>query len=181
MHNNSNVVPLTLRPHLVSFLLKEMVGEVRTYANYKCKIIDIPRRSYIYNFLLQKIEKTDYHSRKNISSFNIYLDVKARSRKRFIAKGKFYQEETMGRNFVYLPEEHMEEVNDLFESIFRNTFYSYVTAKAENNVAVTSAILSFIDKYDLFEAHISQPQLRQLYYRIKESGICASLQGKLKR
>lgn len=180
MHSNSNVVPLTLRPHLVSFLLKEMIGEERTYAGYKCKIIDIPRRSYIYNFLLEKIEKTDYPL-KNISAFNIYLDVKAKSRKRFIAKGKFFQEETMGRSFVYLPQEYMEEVNDLFEHIFRNTFYSYVTAKAENNEAVTSAILSFIDKYELFEAHVSQPQLRQLYYRIKASGICASLQGKLKR
>ncbi len=180
MHNNSNVVPLILRPHLVSFLLKEMVGEERTYAGYKCKILDIPKRSYLYDFLLQRIENTDYPI-LNINSFNIYLDIKASSRKRFIAKGKFFQVQAMGKKFVYLPPEYTEEVNDLFEQLFRTTFYSYVTAKADNNEQITAAILSFIDKYELFEAGISQPQLRQLYYRIKESGICASIQGKLKR
>lgn len=181
MHNNSNVVPLTLRPHLVSFLLKEMVGEERSYAGYKCKILDIPKRSYLYDFLLQRIEKSDYPIGKDINSFNVYLDVKATSRRRFVVKGKFFQIQSLGRSFVYLPQEFMEEVNDLFEQLFRTTFYSYVTAKADNEERITSAILSFIDKYELFEAGISQPQLRQLYYRIKDSGICASIQGKLKR
>lgn len=180
MHNNSNVVPLTLRPHLVSFLLKEMVGEERLFAGFKCKILEIPKRSYLYDFLLQKVEKTDFPV-KNITSFNIFLDIKATSRKRFVAKGKFHQIQSMGKSFVYLPQEYVEEVNDLFEQLFRTTFYSYVTAKSDNQEQISTSILSFIDKYELFEAGISQPQLRKLYYRIKDSGICASIQGKLKR
>lgn len=176
----SNIIPLRLRPHLVSFLMKEMQGEGKSFAGYKCKIIDIPSCSFVGSFLLEHLVKIDYPV-KNIESFNIFLDVKAKSRKRYISKGNFYKIESLGKSFVYLPEEFVKIVNNIFEQQFRNSFYNYVDARVENNILVTTAILSFIDKYDLFEANITQPQLRKLYYRMKENGLCFSLQNRLRR
>lgn len=177
---SSNIIPLRLRPHLVSFLMKEMQGEGKSFAGYKCKIIDIPSCSFVGSFLLEHLVKIDYPV-KNIESFNIFLDVKAKSRKRYISKGNFYKIESLGKSFVYLPEEFVKIVNNIFEQQFRNSFYNYVDARVENNILVTTAILSFIDKYDLFEANITQPQLRKLYYRMKENGLCFSLQNRLRR
>ena len=53
----SNIIPLTLRPHLVSFLMKEMKGEVRSYAGSRISVFDISRKSFIGKFLLEHLEK----------------------------------------------------------------------------------------------------------------------------
>lgn len=177
---SSNIIPLRLRPHLVSFLMKEMQGEGKSFVGYKCKIINIPAYSFVGSFLLDHLEKIDYPIR-NIETFNIFLDVKANSRKRFISKGNFYKIESLGKSFVYLPEEFAETINNIFEQQFRNSFFNFVDARVENKMLVTTAILAFIDKYDLFEANVTQPQLRKLYYRMKENGLCFSLQNKLRR
>lgn len=177
---NSNIIPLRLRPHLVSFLMKEMQGEGKSFAGYKCKIVNIPSYSFVGAYLLEHLVKIDYPV-KNIESFNIFFDVKATSRKRFISNGKFYKIETLGKSFVYLPEEFAETINNIFEQQFRNSFFNFVDARVENKMLVTTAILAFIDKYDLFESNVTQPQLRKLYYRMKENGLCFSLQSKLRR
>lgn len=177
---NSNIIPLRLRPHLVSFLMKEMQGESKNFASYRCKVLNISCYSFVGSFLLDHLEKIDYPV-KNIETFNIFLDVKATSRKRFVSEGKFYKIEGLGKSFVYLPEEYVQTVNNIFEQQFRNSFFHYVDGRVENKTLVTQAILAFIDKYDLFEANITQPQLRQLYYRMKEDGLCFSLQNNLRR
>lgn len=178
--NDNNIIPLKLRPHLVSFLMKELVGESRTFAGFKCSVHQIERHSFIYNYLLDNIEKTDYPI-KDITGFNIFLNIEAKSRRRYIAKGNFYKVQGMGKSFVYLPEKFVEDINDLFEQQFRTTFYSYVLARAHDEERKTNAIMSFIEKYDLFEVGVTQIQLRQLFYRISSTGICSPLQGKLKR
>lgn len=177
---NSNIVPLRLRPHLVSFLMKEMQGESKTFAGYRCKVLNVPGYSFVGSFLLDHLEKINYPI-KNIETFNIFLDVKATSRKRFISEGKFYKVESLGKSFVYLPEEFVQTVNNIFEQQFRNSFFNYVDARVENKSLVTQAILGFIEKYDLFEANVTQPQLRKMYYRMKEDGLCFSLQNNLRR
>ena len=177
---SSNIVPLRLRQHLVHFLMKEMQGESKSFAGYRCKVLNIPAYSFVGTFLIEHLEKIDYPV-KNIETFNIFLDVKTKSRKRFISNGKFYKIESLGRSFVYLPEEFSETINNIFEQQFRNSFYNFVEARSENNVLVTTSILAFIDKYDLFEADITQPQLRKLYYRMKENGLCFSLQNRFRR
>ncbi len=177
---NSNIVPLVLRPHLVSFLMKEMQGEGKTFAGFKCKTINITPYSFVGKFLLENLEKIDYPV-KNIKRFNIFLDVKATSRKRYISQGKFFKVESLGKSYVHLPEEFSDTINNIFEQQFRNSFYHYVDARVESKVLVTTAILSFIDKYDLFEANVTQIQLRKLYYRMKADGLCFSLQNNIRK
>lgn len=177
---NSNIVPLRLRPHLVSFLMKEMQGEAKTFAGYRCKVLNVPRHSFVGTFLLSHLEKIDYPV-KDIHTFNIFLDVKAASRHRFVASGKIYKVEEMGRSFVHLPEKYSQLIYNIFEQQYRTAFYNYVEARVENNVLIAQAIMSFIDKYDLFEANVTQIQLRKMYYRLKKDGLCFSLQNNLRR
>lgn len=177
---SSNIIPLVLRPHLVNFLMKEMRGEAKNFAGFKCKTIDIPSYSFVGKFLLEHLEKIDYPV-KNIQKFNMFLDVKATSRKRYISTGKFFKVESLGKSYVHLPEEFSETINNIFEQQFRNSFFHYVDARVESKVLVTTAILSFIDKYDLFEANVTQIQLRKLYYRMKDDGLCFSLQNNIRR
>lgn len=177
---NSNIVPLRLRPHLVNFLMKEMQGESKSFAGYRCKVVNIPGYSFVGAFLLDHLEKINYPV-KNIERFNVFLDVKATSRKRFIAQGSFYKVESLGKSFVYLPEQYVQTVNNIFEQQFRNSFFHYVDARVENKMLVTQSILAFIDKYDLFEANVTQIQLRKLYYNMKKDGLCFSLQNNLRK
>lgn len=177
---SSNIVPLRLRPHLVSFLMTEMNGESKSFAGYRCKILEISRYSFVGAYLLDHLVKIEYPV-KNINNFNIFLDVKATSRKRYVAQGNFYKVESLGKSFVYLPEEFAETINNSFEQQFRSAFFHYVDARVENSGLVTQAILSFIEKYDLFEANITQIQLRKLYYKIKKEGLCFSLQNNLRK
>lgn len=177
---NSNIIPLVLRPHLVSFLMKEMQGEGKTFAGFKCKTIKINSYSFVGKFLLEHLEKLDYPI-KNIQRFNIFLDVQASSRKRFVTKGQFYKVEALGSSYVYLPEAFTETINNIFEQQFRNSFYHYVDARVDSNMLVTTAIQSFIDKYDLFEANMTTSQLHKLYYRMKKEGLCYSLQNNIRR
>ncbi|MGV8914358.1 MAG: hypothetical protein ACOH1X_02805 [Kaistella sp.] len=176
----SNIVPLKLRPHLISFLMTEMQGESKSFAGYRCKIVNIPGHSFVGSFLLEHLQKIDYPV-KNIQTFNIFLDVKATSRKKYVSKGNFYKVESLGKSYVYLPERFANTVNNIFEQHFRNSFFHFVDARVENKVLVTTAILAFIDKYDLFEANVTQPQLRKMYYRMKTEGLCHSLQNNLRR
>ncbi|MEC5156638.1 hypothetical protein [Chryseobacterium sp. MP_3.2] len=178
--SNSNIVPLKLRPHLVSFLMTEMQGESKSFAGYRCKILNIPGHSFVGSFLLEHLEKIDYPV-KNIQTFNMFLDVKATSRKRFVSKGSFYKIESLGRSYVYLPQEFAETVNNIFEQHFRNSFFHYVDARVDNGNCITRSILAFIDKYDLFEVNFTQAQLRQLYYKLKKEGLCFSLNNNLRR
>lgn len=177
----NNIVPLTLRPHLVYFLMKEMKGETKNYAGIRCTVFDISRKSFIGKFLLEHLEKIDYPVR-NISRFNFFAEISAGSRSRkHLSSGSFYKKEMLGETFVYLPEQYVDDVNELFEEMFRSSFFNYVQARADDDLLVTQAILLYIDKYDLYECGMNQDQLRKLYYRISKNGICSSMQGKLYR
>ncbi|AZA93029.1 Uncharacterised protein [Chryseobacterium nakagawai] len=178
---NSNIIPLTIRPHLVFFLIKELTGTEKIFAGFKCKTYDLSKDSLIGRFIIDRLDKCDYPV-KNVEKFNFFLEIKNTTRKRWIANGKFFKIENLSRSFVVLPDIYKEEVNDLIEQQFRTVFYSYVAAYKDDEETISMAILRFIEKYDLFEAGFSQIQLRKLYYRMRESGgVCAQLQGKLSR
>ena len=178
---NSNIIPLTLRPHLVFFLMKELTGTEKTFARFKCKTYDLSKDSLIGKFIIDRLEKLDYPV-KNVDRFNFFLEIKNTTRRRWNAQGKFFKIENLSKSFVFLPDQFREEVNDLIEQQFRTVFYSYVIAYKDDDENISKAILRFIDKYDLFEAGFSQAQLRKLYYRMREAGgVCAQLQGKLSR
>jgi len=181
LKTSAAIVPLTLRPHLVFFLIKELTGSSKNFAGFKCKTHDLSRDSLIGRFILERLEKLDYPI-KNIDKFNFFLEIKNPTRARFIAKGNFYKIENVGKSFVHLPEKYRDEVNDLIEQQFRTAFYSYLSANSDNDESISKAIMKFIEKYDLFEAGFSQAGLRKLYYRMREGGgLCATLQGKLPR
>ncbi len=176
----SNIIPLRLRPHLINYLMTEMNGEEKTFAGYKCKTIEIPKLSPVGRFIIDRLVKTDYPV-KDISSFNFFADIKNISRKRWVAAGRAYKVENFKRSFVMLPETYAEEVNDLLEHHFRTAFYYYVQGRGDQGEKITRSIIGFIEKYDLYEAGISDIQLRKLYYRMKSSGTMSALQGKLSR
>ncbi|MFC7345996.1 hypothetical protein ACFQO9_04595 [Chryseobacterium zhengzhouense] len=181
MKTSAAIVPLTLRPHLVFFLIKELTGDSKIFAGFKCKTHDLSRDSLIGRFILERLEKLDYPV-KEIKNFNFFLEIKNPTRARYIAKGNFYKIENLGKSFVQLPEKFREDVNDLIEQQFRTAFYSYISANSDNDESISKAILKFVDKYDLFEAGFSQAGLRKLYYRMREAGgVCSTLQGKLPR
>ncbi|KFF26879.1 hypothetical protein [Chryseobacterium vrystaatense] len=178
---NSNIIPLTLRPHLVFFLIKELKGTEKTFAGFKCKTFDLSKDSLIGRFIIERLDKIDYPVR-NVEKFNFFLEIKNTTRRRWIAQGKFFKVENLCKSFVFLPDQFKEEVNDLIEQQFRTVFYSYVIAYKDDEENISKAILKFIDKYDLFECGFSQMQLRKLYYRMKDGGgVCAQLQGRLSR
>lgn len=178
---NNNIVPLRLRPHLVSFAMKEMSGEIIQYTNMKCKTVEIPRKSRLGKFLLERLKKTNYPI-KDIITFNFFANIRVNSRNQFIVEGQIWKREKLGNTFVFLPEEFMEDVNDIFEDMYRNAFFSFIESRSEKNeLLVSQSFIEWIDKYDLFECGITQSQLHRLYYSTKRQGLLSSLHGKLFR
>ena len=176
-----NILPLYLRPHLVNFFSKEMRSNTTMYIGSECKCFEISKISTIGAYLLEHIEKSNYPV-KDISQFNFIVKINSSIRRKFNKEGMFWKVERLGNSFVMLPEKYIERLNNILEEYFRNAFYNFVSARHQDNeLLVTQSILLFIDKYDLFECGVSQPQLRQLYYRMQKNGLLASAQGKMYR
>lgn len=176
---NSNFIPIRLRPHLVNFLLKEMKGEEKTVAGKRHKVFEVPKKTFLAKFIVDYLEKTEYPV-KDIQRFNFILEIKQTTRRKFIASAKIFKIEKLSTSYVQLPAEYAKMVNDLFEQQFRNAFINFVDSRSHGNeLLISQSILEFIDKYDLFEADITQVSLRRLYYRLKKNGLCADLQGRL--
>ena len=164
-----SIVPILIRPHLVPFFFKESEGREETYGNKKVKSVlyssTVSSMGRMIRLLMVKAGKP-----LNVKYFNLFLTITDDGNgKRY--KGEFYKHENGRNSFLQLPPETNEDINDLFEDIFRVSFKSYMDGFIENNpnAVVTVGIDKFIDKYDLLEHGFCNDTLRQLYYREKKN------------
>lgn len=161
-----NLVPVEIRPHLVSFLFKELEGKEASYMETKSKSIKIyPFSSLgkvLYGQLVNhvKIGKND--------QYILFLSIE--KKRKFEFTGQLYIEVSKLYEKLLLPEENVKNINNLLEDIFRISFTYYINGclDYDKNACITKIIDTFIDKYQLLEVGFSNLSLRMLYYREKE-------------
>ena len=174
-----SIVPILIRPHLVPFFFKESEGDEVTYGNKKVKSVlyssTVSSMGRMIRLLMVKAGKP-----LNVKNFNLFLTISDHGNgKKY--KGEFYKFENGRNSFLQLPQETNDDINDLFEDIFRMAFISYMNGYLEfhPDAVITTGIDKFIDKYDLLEFGFSNDTLRQLCYREKKNGkITARFQTK---
>jgi len=175
----SQIVPVTIRKHLVPFFFKESEGEEFNYGGKRGKsVLFSPMVSTVGRIIRLLMIKSGKPLK--IENYNLYLSISdTPAGKKY--QGEFYKHESGRNSFLMLPEEANNDINDLLEDIFRMSFVSYMNGCVENNgeAVVVAAIDKFIDKYDLLEFEFSNDTLRRLYYREKKkSKIAARFQSK---
>ena len=163
---------------MVSFFFKESDGKEAMYGNKRVKPIVFSTASSIgkiVRLLMVKSEKP-----QKIDHFNMVLTISDNATSKTY-DGALYTFVNGRNNWLKLPEEANQDINDLLEDIFKMAFIYYVNGCVENNTdsGVIYAIDNFINKYDLLEFGLSTDTLRRLYYREKKRGnITARFQNK---
>lgn len=154
-------VPVHIKPHLVAFFFKEMEGQEINYLNFRAKAITLAFSSSLSKFLRITLQKADVPVK--LDNYRILLAI---SDKREY-KGSIYKMDSDKKHFLVLPEEINNDINDLLEDIFRIAFIYYVLGHSENESgkSVRTAIMQFIENYELFEFGFDIEGLRRYYYR----------------
>ncbi|HBK83504.1 MAG TPA: hypothetical protein DDZ41_07885 [Flavobacterium sp.] len=161
-------IPVNIRPHLVSFLFKELEGKEASYMNTKSKTIKIQRFSSLGKILYSQINDSILNIKRK-DHFIIFLRIEKKSS--FDYQGHICIEVNKLFENLKLPEINIININNLLEDIFRISFIYYIEGSLDYNkdVPITTVIDKFIDKYDLLEVGYSNETLRRLYYREKNN------------
>jgi hypothetical protein len=159
------LIPVHIRPHLVSFLFKELEGKEASYMNTKSKTIKIYPFSSLGKILYSQLVNHIKIGRND--QYLIFLSIEKKRNLEF--QGQLCMEVKKLYENLLLPEPNVRNINNLLEDIFRIAFIYYVQGCLEHDkeANVTKAIERFIDKYELLEAGFSNETLRRLYYREK--------------
>lgn len=167
--------PVQIRPHLVSFFFREMEGEEVHYLNTRAKSVRLYFSSSINKLLRLLLSKTDYPVRLN----SHYMLLTVSDKKEY--RGSIYKIEDEKRHFLSYPTEVNEDINNLLEDYFRIAFIFYVYGHVQNTKehCITTAILRFMETYELEEFGFDYETLRRFYYReIKRTGLLTRITKK---
>mgnify|MGYP006193732515 CR=1 FL=1 len=159
------LIPVTIRPHLVSFLFKELEGKEASYMNTKSKTIKIYPFSSLGKILYSQLINHIKIGRND--QYLIFLSIEKKRNLEF--QGQLCMEVKKLYENLLLPEANVRNINNLLEDIFRIAFIYYVNGCMEHSSepSITKAVDSFIEKYELLEVGFSNETLRRLYYREK--------------
>lgn len=173
-----NLVPFKLSPHLIHYFFQEFEGSMRKYAGKEVKSISIDPDSHIGKFIISHLVKLDYPV-KNISGFNLFIEMTMMKRKRFCSKQKLFKKESLVNSYVELPEEFMQDVNEMLDDMLRHNFYYYVLGYIEgDDRKVMKGIRKFMDDYQLWEFDFNIEQMRRLFYRMQKDGPASRLKNR---
>lgn len=160
------LVPVEIRPHLVSFLFKELEGKEASYMGTKSKSVKIYPFSSLGKVLYGQLVNHVKIGKKD--QYILFLTIE--KKKSFEYSGQLHIEVNKLYERLQLPEENVKNINNLLEDIFRISFIYYIEGCLEHDKSalIINVIDRFIDKYNLLECGFSTHTLRRLYYREKE-------------
>lgn len=174
------LIPFKLSPHIIHYFFQEFEGSSKRYAGREVKTISLDPESFIGKFIVANLRKIDYPV-KNISEFNLFIEMAYISRKKICTKQKLFKRETFTNSFVELPVEFMKDVDDMLDDLFRHNFYYFVEgySKDEDDAKVRKGVRMFMDKYDLWNFDtFNIDQFTRLYYRMKNEKPGTRLQNR---
>lgn len=173
-----NLIPFKLSEHIIHYFFREFEGTTRKYAGREVKTVSISPQSFIGKFIVSNLRQIDYPV-KDISEFNMFIEIVSIKRKRFCTKQRLFKKENLSNSFVELPEEFMKDVDGMLDDIFRQNFYYYVLGQIQgDDDKVLRAIRKFMDNYELWNFDFNIEQLRRLFYRMKNEGSGSRLQNR---
>lgn len=176
----TSLLPITIRPHLVSFFFHEVKGEEVRYLKYRSKAFTLHKSAALNAIISIVMIEADIPVKP--SNLHILLDIdETESNKQF--RGTIYQPVSGQKHFLKVPEDTNKVINDLMEDMFRMSFFYYVQGHIENRsskeITLIDAIYKFMEKYELLEHGFNMDSLRRMYYRmLKNNGTLNHLGSK---
>lgn len=157
-------VPVSIRPHLVKFLIEQFPAHKEAqYCGKKVKSVKIKTNSPLGKYIRSMCLKTDFPEK--VSSYNFFFSVEETC-----SKGNVYAFKNGKYNFLKFPGEFVEDLNEMLEEIFRMNFYYFVEGYKMTGQygSRKEAIRLFIDRFELYEYGFNMESMEQTFTRISK-------------
>jgi len=172
----STQIAVNIRPHLVSFLFKELEGETKAeYKSKKVKLARVTKRSSLGQLLyIFKARAYNEAASKKVTNYNIFLSVDAEDPKQ--NQATINQRINITHSQLFLLDEDVKFINNYLEGLFRLSLVNFVkgyvkhdTSSEKNNKRmysyISTAIHEFMLDHNLYDTETDPEALRRLYYR----------------
>lgn len=173
----NTIVPVKLRPHLIPFFYKEFKADSEAhYLNSRVKACKIVVNSSIGKMIRISLEKSHYPIRPQ--KFYIYFSLPEKIKDKSTAQ--IYQTVNGSNSFLKVPRKVAEDINDLFEDLFRIQFVNTIKTalKYSETIKIETVILDFMKEYCLDEYGFRLDTLRRLYMRYANKPALNRMQSK---
>lgn len=176
----AELISVSIRPHLVSFLFQELEGETQAvYGDKKVKLSKISRSSLLGQMI---DEFKAFSNQKKLStsrSFSIFLKITESGEK----SGLVHEKHDTNYNVLELSAVHVKMINDFFENIFRISLVEFIKGYAQGTASkkfINEAIDQFMINHNLYTTEIDPESLRRSYYNaIKKKHSLSRLQNQI--
>ncbi len=175
------LINVTVRPHLVSFLHRELYGEVEAiYDNKKVKLAKISKSSIIGQLLTVFKKNAKAVNVHKITGYSLFL--KIIDDKEYTAV--FHEKKQTSNSVLQLLPEDVILVNNYLESIYDTSLVEFVKGYSKNSKSsrseVTKAVDAFMIEHNLFETEIDPMSLIRRYYdAIKRPNSLSKIQNQV--
>lgn len=166
------LLPISIKPHLVSFFFHEVRGEEVNYLKYRSKSFTLYKSAALNAIISIIMVEADIPVKP--SNLSILLDIdESNVNKQF--RGTIYQPVDGQKHFLKVPAETNKIINDLMEDMFKMSFFYYVQGHLDNrsskDITLIDVIWKFMEKYELLEFGYNMESMRRMYYRmLKKNG-----------
>lgn len=160
---NTQVIPVYIRPKLIPFLSQTFYGTEARYLNKHVKAIDIDVSTPLGSFIRLQMDKIDYPVR-DISKYNMFFHIRDVEPRCF---GRLYSYSKGKNSFLHLPKHAVDNINDYLENIFKTALFNFLEAWEHTDKSCFEGILAFMDKHNLLDYDFNAESLRRAYYRYK--------------
>lgn len=159
-----SLVPVKIRPHLIKYLYENFPAEKEAkYRGKEVKSVRVSVNSPLGKYIRSMCVKIDYPLK--IENFNFFFSVDEN-----VSAGSVYAYQCGKHTFLRFPEEFIDDLNELLESMFRLSFYYFVEGVRQSGKygSRAEAVRMFIDRYDLYEHGFTFDALNKNYGRLAE-------------
>jgi hypothetical protein len=171
---NTRITPFPFPDHLAQFLSSQLTTDIEVIDGYDAKAIHIKNDRALCKMITRSLEKADRPIVvKNGITFYVSVSKNLRIKDKLCEEARFTD--------MFLSEESIREIIDVFESIFRLAMVSFVDgANFGNNYRKgkrNRAIYEFMKKFQLTNSTTAFDKYLQMYKREKKD--CKSLLNKV--
>jgi hypothetical protein len=166
------VVPVKLRPHLIPFFYQEFKEEVAAhYLQHKVKACKLSATSSLGKIIRITLEKSKQPIKPQ--KYYVYFSIPTKISK---CTAQVYVTEKGKTSFLKVPEKVALHINEIFEDLFRYTFVTRINnvLKYAPDLKLDNLILDFMKEYDLEEFGFRLDSMRHLYHREKKKAFFLS-------
>jgi hypothetical protein len=157
-----NIIPFYIDQKYISFLYKSFENKYSRYMKDTVQTIYIYPSSSFFKYLSLLADKSKVPVK--IENCNIFFSVNELG-----YKSGIYKKKSGKYSLLEIPPEYAKDLTNYIHDYFINTMVAYVDGYLAAKKEIMDGVISFMDKYELWD-HWNKRYLHRQYYREKRSG-----------